>query len=472
MAADMLIVPLVAALACLLPIGALARALAVASGLIVALVAGADAWGLYRSAPADPADALVWAAPLGASFSLGSDGFSGALLVLGGVLFAVGAAASDGVAAPRAYFATWCLLQAAVSGVFVARDLIVFFVFWEAMLVPLALLMWQWGGSDRRAATFRFLLYTMAGSALLLLGIVALGIGARTFDLARLAAYRLSPSSQVIFALLFLAAFAVKLPLFPFHAWLPRAYSAAPVPVALVLSGIVAKTAVYGIARICLVLFPIGMSLLAPYLVALATVGTLYGALLATRQRDTRGLIAFASLSHLNLIGLAVFLATPAGLQAALLASVSHGLVVAALFLLAAALARRLGDHSFGPGGLSAGAPVFVSFMTLAIVAAIGVPGTSGFAGEFLILAAAVERFPGAGAVATLVVIGAAVYGLSFLRNAFFGPVSITGSDLGWRERGLLIPVLVLVFVLGVAPRLVTDLAVPPTASAPASTGR
>lgn len=456
MVADVLLVPLVAAAACLLPIGALARWLAVASGVVVAVVVGAAMYfGYGDAAPPEP---LVWAAPLGASLSLGADGFSGALLALGGVLFAAGAAASGSVRSPRLYFGLWCLLQTAVSGVLVARDLILFFLFWEAMLIPLSLLMWQWGGPDRRGATFRFLLYTMAGSALLLVGIVSLGIGAHSFDLVRLAAYRLSPASQVVFALLFLAAFAVKLPLFPLHAWLPRAYAAAPVPVALVLSGIVAKTAVYGIVRICGALFPMGMVVLAPYLVALATVGTLYGALVATRQRDTRTLIAFSSLSHLNLIGLAAFLATPAGGQAALLASVSHGLVVAALFLLAAALAKRVGDFSFGSGGVGAGAPVLAAFTTLAVVAAIGVPGTSGFAGEFLVLAAAFDRYPGAAAMATLVVIVAAVYGLRFLRAAFFGPPAAAVTELGWRERAVLVPLLVLVLAVGVVPRAITDL--------------
>jgi NADH-quinone oxidoreductase subunit M len=219
--------------------------------------------------------------------------------------------------------------------------------------------------------------------------------------------------------------------------------------------------------RICGALFPAGMLVLAPYLVALATVGTLYGALVATRQRDTRRLIAFSSLSHLNLIGLAAFLGTPAGEQGALLASVSHGLVVAALFLLAAALATRVGGFSFGPGGLAAGAPVLAAFTTIAVVAAIGVPGTSGFAGELLVLASAFTRYPGAAAIATLVVIVAAVYGLGFLRAAFFGPPGATAVELGWRERALLVPLLSLVLAVGVAPRVITDLVPAETAAAP-----
>ena len=448
MALEIIVVPLIVALACALPIGTFARPLAVLSGLIVAGVVGARLW---LGAGVIPPDATL-------SLALDADGFSSVLLVLTGVLFAVGAAASTGLRSPRAYFALWSLLQVAVSGVFLARDLVLFFVFWEAMLIPLALLLWHWGGSDRRAATYRFLLYTMAGSALLLVGIVALGVGAKTFSFAGLTGYRLSESSQVAFALLFLAAFVVKLPLFPFHGWLPRAYAAAPLPVALVLSGVVAKTAAYGIARICVTLFPLGMADLAPGLVALAVVGVLYGALVATRQRDTRGLIAFSSLSHLNLIGLAAFIGTTDAARGVLIASVSHGLIVAALFLLAGMLERRVGSFGFGPGGLGVRAPVLVAFWTFAIMATIGVPTTAGFAGEFLVLAATYVRFPGAGLVATLVVVVAAVYGLTFLRAVVFGPPSdAPHDDLGWRERALVLPLLILILIVGIVPRAITD---------------
>jgi NADH-quinone oxidoreductase subunit M len=453
-------VPLVAALACALaPLGRLARWVAVASGVLAAGLSIVLAAGPAPQAPGlRGEDQLVWAPSIGAGYHVGADGFGLALLALGGVLFAIGALAA-GADRGRGYFALWCGLQAAVSGVFVAQDLILFFVFWEAMLLPLALLLWQWGGEDRRAATLRFLLYTMAGSALLLAGILAVGVGAATFDVVALGGHRLGAATQTGLALLFLAAFAVKLPLFPFHAWLVRAYVAAPLPVALVLSGIVAKTAAYGIIRLCFGLFPLGMQTVAPGLVALAVVGTLYGALLATRQDDTRRLIGYASLSHLNLIGLGIFVGTAAGAQGALVASVSHGLVVAALFLLAGMLATRTGGFALSrAGGLAASAPILAAFFTLAITAAIGVPGTSGFAGEFLILAATTARYPIAGALATLVVIVAAIYGLGLLRRAFSGPAHRAVADLGWRERGLVLPLLALVLVLGIAPRLVSDL--------------
>jgi len=471
-ASDFIIIPLVAAVACaLLPLGALARWMACAAGIVGAGIAVAMAVG---TPPAGGVlrgeEQLVWAPSLGAGYHVGADGFGLALLALGGVLFAVGAAASG--ARGRGYFALWCALQAAVAGVFVAQDLLLFFVFWEAMLLPLALLLWQWGGEDRRAATLRFLLYTMTGSALLLAGTLALGVAMRTFDIVALHEVRLGAATQTGLALLFGAAFVVKLPLFPFHAWLPRTYLAAPIPVALVLSGIVAKTAAYGLIRLCVGLFPLGMATLAPALVALAAIGTLYAALIATRQADLRRLIAYSSLSHLNLIALGIFVGTAAGSQGALVASVSHGLVVAALFLLAGMLAARTGGFDLGrAGGLGASAPIFAACFTLAVAAAIGVPGTSGFAGEFLILAAAFARYPAAGAVATMVVIVAAVYGLGLLRRAFAGPPTRTVRDLGWRERGLVVPLLALILALGVAPRLVSDL-VPGGAASPRAAER
>jgi len=454
-ASDLLVVPAVATVASLLPLGRAVRSIGVASGLLVAALSI-----VLLATPAALAgeQRLVWLAPLGLSYHVGVDGLGGVLLVLSGVLFAVGAAASGDAPHPRGYMALWCALQTAVTGIFIAQDLLLFFVFWEAMLVPLSLLIWLWGGPDRGPATFRFLLYTMTGSAVFLVGIVGLGVAARTFDIVDLASKPISEGAQSLLAALFLAAFVVKLPLFPFHAWLPRAYLAAPIPVAIVLSGIIAKTAVYGIVHLCVGLFPLGILRLAPVLVSLAAVGALYGALLAFRQRDTRRIIAFASLSHLNLIGLGAFSASHLSIEGAAIASVSHGLVVAALFLLAAMLALRTGGFELDrASGLGASAPILAALFTLAVVAAIGVPGTSGFAGEFLILSGSFLAHPAAAIAATATVVVAAAYGLRLLRLAFFGPATTTAFDLRLGERALLVPLLALVLLLGLVPALVTD---------------
>ena len=455
MAADALLVPLIVALACALPIGGLARPLAVLSGLIVAGSAAVAVWlGVGGGV-----DAYVWAAPIGAQLAIGADGFAAALIMLSGLLFAGGAAASGGVRSPRAYFVLWSLLQAAVTGVLVARDLLLFYAAWDALLVPLALLVWGWGGADRRQVTMRLLATWLTGSALLLAGIVALGVGARTFAFADLTGYRLAESSQVAFALLFLAGFVVRLPLFPFHAWLPRLSTVAPVPVALVVNGAVTATAVYAISRLCFVFFPLGMNDLAPLLIALAAAGTLYAALLATRQRDTRTFIAYVSVSQLNLIALGTAVGADTGV---LVATVSHGLAVASLFLLATSLARRVGSFTLGPGGLGTRAPVLASLFGLALLAAIGVPGTSGAPGDLLILAAVFARSPGVGLFAALGLVASAVYAAGFLRAVFFGPGGegrTDPADVGWRERGLVVALLVLVVALGITPRVIGDLA-------------
>src|SRR5207237_1827304 len=412
------------------------------SGLLSTRTVGAAVWLGIGSGPAE---AFVWAAPLGAQLSIGVDGWSGAFLALSGVLFAIGAAASGSMRSPRAYFALWSLLQLTVAGVLVARDLILFFAFWEALLVPLVLLMWLWGGVDRRAVTMRLALFWLTGSALLLTGIIAFGVGARTFSLAELTRYRLAESSQVILALLFLAGFATRLPLFPLHAWQARAYVSAPVPVTIIIGGVISPLSIYAIARICAPLFPRGLADLAPALIALASVGALYGALLATRQPDTRAFAAYVGLSQLDLIALGVFLGSPDGLAGALVASASHGLVVATLLLLCASLARRAGSFDLAGRGLPSRASVLMALLVVAILAALGVPGTSGAPGQLLILAAAFVHSPGVGLLATLAIVGSAAYAIVFFRSmATRGGVG-GGSDLTWRERALIVPLLVLI---------------------------
>jgi NADH-quinone oxidoreductase subunit M len=239
---------------------------------------------------------------------------------------------------------------------------------------------------------------------------------------------------------------------------MPRALAAAPVAVGLAIGGGLATTAAYGIVRVSLPLFPQGMTTAAPLLVALAAIGALYAALVATRQDHLRRLVAYASLSQLQLIALGAFAASATSVRGAVLATVSHGVVIAALLLLAAMVALR--TRSFAAsraGGLAASAPVLAMLFTLAVCAGIGLPGTSGFAGQLLALAGAYERYPAAAAAAAGVFIIAAVYGLVAVRRVFHGPPLVRGADLGWRERALVAPLLALVIVLGIAPTLLTD---------------
>lgn len=428
---EVVLVPLIAAVACALPIGALARPLALLAALIVAGTAAAAAWS---------------------GIGAGPGGSATAILALIGVLFAAGAAASGAVPRPRGYFALWSLLLAATASALVATDLITFFASWESMLVPLALLIRLWGAADRRRAALRLALMWLTGSALLLTGIVALGVGARTFAFADLAGYRLAEGSQLVLALLFLAAFAVRLPLFPLHAWLAPACATAPAPVAVLLCGATPAVAVYAIARVCVPFFPRAMADLAPYLMALAAVGALYAALLASRQRDARTFVAYASLSQLQLVAAGAFAATPAGAAGALLGATSHGLAIAALIVLVASVPRRAGTFTLGPGGAAGRAPVLTSLAIVAMIVSIGSPG------DVLVLAAVFGVSPGIGLVAVLGVIASAAYAALFLRALLSGPDGGRAADLGWRERAPALTLVALALALTAAPWVVTDL--------------
>ena len=453
-ATALIVLPLFGAALCALPwLARAARALTVLVSLAVAALAG---WSLV--APLATGARIAWVPAIGASYRVDVDGLSGVFVVLAGVVFAVGAAASPRVGHRRAYLALWGLLLAAVDGIFVARDLALFLAFWELALVTIAIFIWGWGSGDRRGATLAFVAHAQAGSALLLVAIVSMAVARGTLDIAALAARPIGTAGQLLPALFSLAAFAAVLPLFPFHSWLPRVLMSAPAPVAFAITGIVSTCAAYGILRICLGLFPQGMADAAPVLVALASVGALHGALVATRQDDLRGRIAYASLSQLSVIAVALFAATATSLRGAILAGVSHALVVAALLLLAAMLAARTSSFAISrAGGIAASAPVLAALSLLATLAAIGVPGTSGFAGPLLALAGSYERFPAATIATAFVLIVSAVYGGDVVRRAYHGPPLVSVRDVTWRERLVVAPLLALIIVLGLAPRLVTD---------------
>ena len=448
------VVPLFAAFLCTLPVvSRAARPLSIVCGLAVSALA-ATAF----VATGAPELRTTWASDLGAGYGVAVDGLSAAFLMLVGLVFATGAAASGRVGHRRAYFALWDLLLTFVAVVFVTRDLLLFFIGWEACAVTLAVLLAGWGGYDRRGAAMRLVLHDLSAGALLLVGIVSVAVARGTLDIDALASRPIPGGVQLLPGLLCLAAFAARLPLFPLHGWLPRAHVAATAPIALVLAGGFATTGAYGIVRVCLSLFPQGMSTAAPVLVALAAVGVLYGALVATRQDDLRRLLAFTSISQLNLIALALFAATATSLRGAILATVSHGLVIGSAFLLAAMVARRTSSFALSrAGGLAAATPVLAALFTLTVFAAVGVPGTSGFAGDAVALAGAYERFPAATGAAALVFIIASVSGLRAVRRAFNGPPLATGADIKWREQLLVVPLLLLVVALGVAPRVLTD---------------
>ena len=439
-------------------------------------------WGLFNYGQAEMqfVDRFAWIEPLGVSYYVGVDGINLWLLLLTALLSPVAVLLSwkflddRPEAEARAYTFFLLALQTGVLGVFTAVDLILFFIFWEAMLVPVYFLIGRWGGENRVYATFKFFLYTMAGSALMLVAIIALAVlhyestGMLSFSLIVLHDVPLTWMAQLWLCLAFVLAFAVKAPLWPVHTWLPDAYVESPTPVTVLLAAVLSKMAVYGLIRFCLPLFPDAMQTIQPWIWLLAIVGILYGSLVALVQRDMKRLVAYSSLAHVGLIVAGVLAANVQGVQGALVQSISHGLTVASLFILVDLLETRRHTRSMDElGGLWRSIPLFGTVLLTVILASIGLPGLSGFPGEFTILVGIFQESPAAAVFATLGIVLGAWYFLNLFRRVFGGPLdrpeNRTLPDLRGREAVVLLPLVILMFVVGILPGLIlrpTDAAV------------
>ncbi|MBN1657363.1 MAG: NADH-quinone oxidoreductase subunit M [Anaerolineae bacterium] len=424
-------------------------------------------------------DRVPWVETLGISYYVGVDGISLWLLLLTAFLVPVAIIASWRSVSHwpaedvRAYFFWLLALETGVLGVFAAVDMVLFFIFWEAMLVPAYFLIGRWGGERRMYATVKFFLYTMAGSALMLVAILvlaALGFqqtGEMTFDRLALEALPLGLDAQIWLFLAFALAFAVKAPVWPFHSWLPPAYVEAPTPVTILLAGLLSKMGIYGLIRFCIPLFPDALAVARPWIWPLVVVGIVYASLVALVQSDLKRLIAYSSMAHVGIIVAGVLAANVQGVQGALLQSVSHGITVSALFLIVEFLAVRRGTQIETLGGLWHSVPLLGTLTLTVIMAAIGLPGLSGFPGEFTLLLGLLRQSPAAAAAAATGIVLGAWYMLSLFSRVFAGPLdrpeNRTLPDLRRREGLLLLPLVVLMFVLGILPGLVlrpTDAAV------------
>jgi NADH-quinone oxidoreductase subunit M len=408
-----------------------------------------------------------WIGSLGISWNLGVDGISLFLLLLSAFLFVVtfvGASERQNVKS----FTVWVLLlESACVGSFLSIDVLLFFLFFEATLVPVYFLIGGWGLERRGHAALKFFIYTFTGSAVLLVGILALvsihasQTGVTTFDVRALADTHLSGTAGVLLSLAFLAAFAVKAPIFPFHTWSPDAYREAPLAGSVLLAGIMAKLGTYGIIRFNLGLFPRATVDLAPVFLSLGVAGILYGAIVAAAQRDMKRLVAFSSLSHIGFIVVGAFALTGQSISGAVLAMINHGIIIAALFLLIAMVSRREGTLSVAHlGGLQRRAPVMAGIFTVVVLAGIGVPGLNGFIGEFLILSGAFLTHRWWAIVATAGVVLAAVYFLWFYQEIFHGPERQPErpfAEIHWREAAVVAPLVALIVFLGVYPKPVLD---------------
>jgi NADH-quinone oxidoreductase subunit M len=408
-----------------------------------------------------------WIGWLGAEYHVGVDGVSLLLVLLTTFLSAVAILSSYSAvtASVKEYMICMLFLETGMLGVFVALDLVLFYVFWEGMLIPMYFLIGIWGGPRRIYATIKFFLYTMAGGVLMLVGIIVLYFlsgagpgGEYTFDLLKLTGLRLPFQTQVWLFLAFAVAFAIKVPMFPFHTWLPDAHVEAPTAGSVILAGVLLKMGTYGFLRFALPLFPDATTYFTPLVSWLAIIGILYGALVSMVQPDLKKLVAYSSVSHLGFVMLGIFALTAQGVAGAILQMINHGLSTGALFLLVGMLYERRHTRMIEDfGGLARIIPVFTAAFMLVTLSSIGLPGLNGFVGEFLILVGTFRVNVLYAVLATAGIILAAVYMLWMFQRVMFGPVTQGENrsliDLTPREVAVLTPVLVLIVWIGIYPQ-------------------
>ncbi len=424
---------------------------------------------------------VSWIPAVGINYSLGVDGVSLLLIALTALLSLVCIAASFRVAQKvKNYMAFMLLLECGIIGVFLSTNLFLFYIFWELMLIPAYFLVGSWGGERRIYAAFKFVLYTSLGSLLMLAGIIALGYfhqqsagGSYTLDLAALLNSKLDPTVQLWLFLAFAAAFVVKIPLVPFHSWLPDTYSEAPVAVTAMLAGAMSKTGAYGFLRFCLPLFPSAVHTLAPLFSTLAVVSILYCALLALVQTDLKRLLGYSSISHLGIVMLGMFALNTQGIEGSVLQMVNHGITIAALFLIVGIIETRTGSLNITDfGGLAKRVPILATVMLIATLSSLGLPGLNSFTGEFLALLGAFRSSALFGVLGTAVVVPAAWYMIRFFLGIMEGPLPTEGPVISRERRGklhdihfaeflTLSPLLLLIFYIGLQPALLTYLMEP-----------
>jgi NADH-quinone oxidoreductase subunit M len=444
----------------------------------------------------DPANAgfqlevnKVWIAPLGVRFHLGVDGISLWLVLLTTFLMPLTLLSPQAIGTRnirvREFTVAMLLLETGMLGAFVALDMFVFYVFWELMLIPMYFIIGIWGGERRLYASIKFVIYTLVGSLLMLVAILFLyaqfhaATGAYSFDYADLSHLTLPYGPQLLCFAAFALAFAIKVPIFPLHTWLPDAHVEAPTGGSVILAGVLLKFGTYGFLRFALPMFPLAAAAAAPLIVVLALIGIVYGALMAYVQEDAKKLVAYSSVSHLGFVVLGIFTLTAAGVQGAVYQMLAHGISTGGLFLAVGLLydrrhTRRLADF----GGLWAKTPVFAACFLVIVLASVGLPGLCGFIGEFLVLIGTFTAnkvwsgsgltgyFPApklVGAIAGTAVILSAMYLLNMYQRLMFGPLDKPENrdphvrDIHGREVVVFGIVIVAALVMGIWPKPILD---------------
>ena len=413
-----------------------------------------------------------WISAFNINFSLGIDGISLVLILLSTILVPIVILATwhesdNGRWSSKVFYILLLVLESLMIGVFAANDLFLFYVFFEAMLIPVYFLIGGYGTGEKSAAAIKFLLYSLFGGLLMLASIIGVyiissdQIGA-TFDLTQLATLEIDNQTENFLFLGFFIAFAIKAPLWPFHTWLPDAAKAATPGTSVLLLGVLDKVGTYGMIRFCIQLFPDASKTFTPAIITLAVISIIYGAFMAIGQKDIKGLIAFTSISHFGFITMGIFAMTTQGMSGANLYMVNHGFSTAALFLIAGWMISRRGSSTISDfGGLQRVTPVMAWSFFIAGMSSLALPGLSSFVSEFLVLVGTYTRYPVAAIIGTLGIVLAALYILIPVQKALHGPITSGNEnlkDLNLREKIAISPVVLIIVFMGFYPKPVLDL--------------
>lgn len=474
----LILYPAVAATLILLVRGQWTKQMALVGALVELAVAAYAFFRFIPDASSQFGSDYAWIGSLGVRFSAGIDGISILLVLLTGFLvpFIILSTFTRDYRQPATFYALMLYMQAALMGVFTARDGFLFYFFFEAALIPIYFLAAMWGGANRIPVTFKFFVYTIFGSLFMLLALVYLyyqtpstAVSAHSAAIADFYKLNLTPEAQNWLFWAFFIAFAIKMPVFPFHTWQPDTYVESPTPATMLLAGIMLKMGVYGLIRFILPIVPLGVEYWGKTAVVLAVIGIIYGSVIAIRQRDMKRLIAYSSFAHVGLMAAGVFSQTETGMQGALVQMLAHGINVVGMFFVADVIFSRTNTNQLDQlGGITQSTPKLTVFFIIMLLGSVALPLTNGFIGEFLLLHGVFTYNHYLGLAAGFTIILGAVYMLRMFQKSMFGVRSSrteSFTDLTGSESWVFIPLVVMVFWIGIYPHTFLKVTEPAVAS-------